>query len=290
MMASSANQEAPFASAHHTGADLQGLCWRSIIAGAIIAASVLLLLLSFGSSIGLAVASPSATWRDTSSVLSLLGGLWLLLTSLVSFSLGGYLAGAFRPTASAAKPHEAEFRDGSHGLAVWALAVLIGAALTFSLARDSGTRSDGALPSATNAQSFLAFELDRLLRSDQKPGATNADSELRAQAARIIFSSLGRTGITPDDRNYLVRAVMTRTGLAQPEAEARVDKAFTDSKAAVSRARRGAVILAFMTAASLLIGAVVAWLAAASGGKHHDDAIIPAFWHRWEVDRLFFIR
>jgi hypothetical protein len=281
MTASSANQD--------TGSNPLGLCWESIVAGAIIAASVSFLLLTFGSSIGLAVASPSATWRDTSSVLALLGGLWLLLTSLASFALGGYLAGAFRRTASAATPQEAEFRDGSHGLAVWALAVLIGAALTLALAREGGTRpNDG--PSAINAQSFLAFELDRLLRSDQKPSTAGADSELRAEAARIIFSGVGRTGITQDDRSYLVRAVMTRTGVTQQEADARVEKAFTDSKTAVSRARRAAVILAFMTGASLLIGAAAAWLAAASGGKHRDDAVIPAFWHRWEIDRLFLIR
>ena len=37
-----------------------------------------------------AVASPSSLWRDTSSVLALLGGLWLLLTALAAFGLGGY--------------------------------------------------------------------------------------------------------------------------------------------------------------------------------------------------------
>jgi hypothetical protein len=72
---------------------------------------------------------------------------------------------------------------------------------------------------------------------------------------------------TAVDRSYLVQAIMMRADLARPEAEARVDKAFADSGAAVLRARRGAVILAFMIGASLMIGAVVAWLAAAAGGK-----------------------
>jgi hypothetical protein len=107
------------------------------------------------------------------------------------------------------------------------------------------------------------------------------DSELRAQASRIIFSGLGRTGVTPDDRDYLVRAVMMQTGLAQPEAEARVDKAFADSKTAISRARRGMVILAFMIGASRMIGGAVAWLTAAAGGKHRDGSITHDFWHRW---------
>src|SRR5467141_4604474 len=137
--------------------------------------------------------------------------------------------------------------------------------------RTISPRPDGAVPNASNAESFLAFELDRLFRSDRTPGATNVnDSELRAQASWIIFSGLGRTGVPPDDRDYLVRTVMMQTGLAQPEAEARVDKAFADSKTAISRARRGMVILAFMIGASRMIGGAVAWLAAAAGGKHRD--------------------
>ena len=56
------------------------LHWSPIFAGAIVAAAVSFVLLSFGAGIGLAVASPSSTWRDTSAALALLGGLWLLLT------------------------------------------------------------------------------------------------------------------------------------------------------------------------------------------------------------------
>jgi hypothetical protein len=292
-MSASLNQEAPSVSATGRGEhpSFSYLSWSSIFAGAIVAAAVSSVLLTFGSTIGLAVVSPSATWRDTSSVLALLGGLWLLLTSLTSFGLGGYLAGMLRPTHDAATPHEVEFRDGLHGLLVWGVAILIGAALTFATPRTTSVRPDGAVPITFNAESFLAFELDRLLRSDRTPGAPNAnDSALRAEAARIIFSSLGHIGVTPDDRGYLTRAVITRTGLAQSEAETRVDKAFSDSKTAISRARRSIVILAFMIAASLMIGAAVAWLAAAAGGKHRDDSITHKFWHRWEVDRLFFIR
>jgi hypothetical protein len=157
--------------------------------------------------------------------------------------------------------------------------------------RTPSPKPDGAVPTASNAESFLAFELDRLLRSDRTVDASDVnDSTLRAQAARIIFSSFGRTGITADDRGYLVRAVMMRTGIAQPEAETRVDKALADSKTAISRTRQSIVILAFMIGASMMVGAAMAWLAAASGGKHRDGSITHDFWHRWEVNRLFFIR
>ena len=97
------------------------LHWTPVIAGAIAAAALWFVLLSFGSSIGLAVASPSSSWRDTSWTLALLGGVWLLLTSLASFGLGGYLAGRLRPSWRSA-PHEIEFRDEIHGLVVWGIA------------------------------------------------------------------------------------------------------------------------------------------------------------------------
>ena len=76
--------------------DSSYLHWTPVLAGAIVAAALSFVLLSFGSAIGLAVASLSSTWRDTSWTLAVLGGLWLLLTSLASFGLGGYLAGRLR--------------------------------------------------------------------------------------------------------------------------------------------------------------------------------------------------
>jgi hypothetical protein len=266
------------------------LHWTPIVAGAIVAAALSFVLLSFGSAIGLAVGSPSSTWRDTSSILVLLGGLWLLLTALASFGLGGYLAGRLRASWSVAAPDEVEFRDGIHGLLVWGLAILIGALLAFAAARAVAGRADLTAPTASTAEPLLAFELDRLFRSDRRPTDSVNDSEIRAQAARIITAGLGHTGMATDDRAYLVRQVAARTGLAQPEAEARVNQAMAQSSDAIGKARHGAVILAFMIAASLMLGAAVAWLAAASGGQHRDGAIAHHFWRRWEVDRMFFIR
>src|SRR5258705_4544567 len=103
-MATLVNQEAPSVAAPGTieHSNFLYLGWTPIVAGAIVAAAVSSVLLTFGSAIGLAVVSPSATWRDTSSGLALLGGLWLLLTSLARFALRGYLAGAIPPSVRAA--------------------------------------------------------------------------------------------------------------------------------------------------------------------------------------------
>ena len=255
------------------------ISWGAVIAGAIAASALTFVLITFGAAIGLAIASPSATWRDTSVALALLSGLWLLLTAIASFALGGYLAGRLRATGESTTADEVELRDGLHGLLVWGLAILIGAALALGLARTAAAPATGNVlaPTASTAEPLLAFELDRLFRADRRPGEA-VEPDVRAQAARIITTSLGHADMAAEDRAYLVRLLMARTGLAQPDAERRVTEVIAQARRAIRRARANAVILAFMAAASLLAGAAVAWFAAGFGGRHRDGEAVPAFW------------
>ena len=266
------------------------LHWSAIVAGTIVAAALFFVLITFGSAIGLAVVSPSSTWRDTSSVLAVLGGLWLLLTSLASFGLGGYLAGRLRAPWSDVSTHEVEFRDGIHGLLVWGLAILVGALLALGTGRSLPVRADLTTPTASNAEALLGLELDHLFRSDRRPADPANDPELRAQAARIITSGLGHSDMSADDRAYLTRLVEARTGLSTGDAQGRLNQAMAQAHDAVAAARRAAVLLGFMIGASLVIGAAAAWLAAASGGQHRDQSATPLFWQRWNVDHMFMIR
>ena len=201
-------------------ADRYYFCWTPAVVGAIIAAALSSVLLSFAAAVGLAVASPSSTWRDTSWVLSLLGGLWLLLTALASFGLGGYVTGRLRVGWASGSVHEVEFRDGIHGIAVWGLAVLISAFLAVAVTR--GARLELTPPTATTAEPLLGFELDKLLRSDSNPLDSDKDQELRAQATRIITSGLGHNSVAPEDRAYLVQLVQMKAGIDRGAAEARV--------------------------------------------------------------------
>jgi hypothetical protein len=80
------------------------------------------------------------------------------------------------------------------------------------------------------------------------------------------------------DRTYLAELVAARTGLAPAEAAKRVDDTIVQLKDATNRARKMAVLLGFMTAATLLLGAAAAWWGASVGGRNRDDNTIwPGF-------------
>ena len=260
------------------GGPLSYLHWGPIIAGAVAASASSFVLISFAAAIGLALLSPSPTWRDTSIALTVLTGLWLLLVALGSFGLGGYIAGRVRST-WATKPDEVEFRDGLHGLLVWALAVVLGAVLSLMTALSYAALGSSTVQRAPQGEpAYLAYEVDRLFRSDRRPNAP--DPELRGEAGRVLMAGAGR-GLGNDERAYLVRLVTARTGLEAPEADRRVGEVLNETRQATRRARAASVIIGFMTAASLALGAAAAWFAAGVGGRHRDQAISPPMRWSW---------
>jgi hypothetical protein len=225
--------------------------------------------MGFASAVGLMVASPSPTWRDTSAWLALLSGFWIIVVAVGSFALGGYLAGRVRSTWKASED-EVEFRDGTHGLIVWALGVMLGALLLAISAQTFAAGSAASPPrDIPGAPSFLAYELDRLFRPD------TAGPELRAEAGRFIMRGLGRTELPNEDRAQLVRITASVSGLPAPDAERRVAQILTDARTAASQARKSAVILGFSLAAGLAAAAAAAWVAAGIGGKHRDEEFSP---------------
>jgi hypothetical protein len=245
--------------------------WGPIIAGGIAAAALALVLHAFALAIGLSVSSAAPTWRDASFALVLLSGLYVVLAALASYGLGGYLAGLMRARASSRE--DADLRDGLHGLLVWALATLltalIGLATAQSLTRLAAP-SGGQAGASTSVggENLIAYDLDRLFRAERRP---NVDLDYpRAEAARILLTTSSHRGMQPDDRAYLVRLTATNTGLAQPDAERRVEEVAVRAKENISRARRSAVILAFSIGAAALLGAAASWFAACAGGRIRD--------------------
>jgi hypothetical protein len=260
--------------------------WGPAVAGALAAASLAFVLHSFAAAIGLAVSSTAPTWRDASMMLQLLSGLYLVIVAIISLGVGGYIAGRMRSPVDASAD-EVEFRDGTHGLLVWAIAMILTVLMTLAAAQ-SLTRL--AAPSGPSAQSVagenvIAFDLDRLFRADKRPA--NADlTYARSEAARILLTTASHRGLQSDDRAYLVRLTAANTGLAAPEAEKRVDTIVTQARDNIRKARRASVILAFMAGAAALLGAVVAWYAACAGGNHRDGTSPFSMTWGWNGPRL----
>jgi len=257
--------------------------WSPIVLGAFAATALSSVLLTFAVTIGLGVTSAAPTWRDASAALAILSGLYLIIQAVLSFGLGGYIAGHARiPAATTAvgtaATEETEHLDGAHGLGAWALAVVMGAILATWIGAATVSRTSPARTSAqaSAAEPLLSYELDRLFRAGRR--APNVDlSAERAEAGRILLTTSSHSGMSAEDRTYLVQQVGALTGLAATDAERRVDSVIASATTAIARSRRSTIILAFSVATAIMLGAVAAWAAACAGGRHRDGEVLPAW-------------
>jgi hypothetical protein len=99
------------------------------------------------------------------------------------------------------------------------------------------------------------------------------------EVARIMMHSVS-DGVSGADRTYLVGLVAARTGVSNAEAEQRVDDFIAAVKQAQDKvradadaARKDAAEVSIYTALALLIGAFIASVAAALGGRLRDEHV-----------------
>jgi hypothetical protein len=195
------------------------------------------------------------------------------VTQWLAAALGGYITGRLRHRWLATHQHEVFFRDTAHGLVTWAvatLAVVLWAGASFTSADDM--RGGGPPMEAA----------DRLFRASpsQSGPMGGRPSDLRAEAmhvaAGLANSPSGENAV--EDRNYLVSLVAANAGIPAEDAQKRVDAFLAQvrdgeirAKAAADEARKAAGEAAIYTALALLIGAFIASVAAAIGGRLRDE-------------------
>ena len=266
--------------------------WGAVFAGAVLAAALSFVFLTFGAAIGLSAASP---WPNSGMSAKFIAGLavfWALVQQIGAFMAGGYVAGRMRSRWQDTPQHEVEFRDGLHGGLVWAVGLVIGAAILMAtagaVARTGAEVAGKAAAVSVSKADPMDLTLDAMLRpSAAQAGPQNAArpaapaaataAELRSEISRIIASSLANGSMSAPDRAYLAQIVAQRTGLPQPEAEKRVNDAFNTAREAADKARRAAVLTGFVTAAGLIIAFGAAWWAALAGGHHRDNSVPARF-------------
>jgi hypothetical protein len=268
------------------------LDWGPVILGALGAAAMSIVLLAFGSALGLSVVSPYPYAGISAKGAAILAAVYLALVMVASFAAGGYIAGRMRTPWRTTDEGESHFRDGAHGFGVWSVGVLLGAALAASgvgavvSAADKATTAIAAAGTAGAASnpalgqlslSPTDYAIDRLLAPAGAPAAPEATpatpggaqpaaaaaaaprtrADLEAPMARALAAGLTTPQLDVRDRTYLARVVSDQTGMPQAEAEKRVDETFAALKAAEQKARDAAD-------AARKAGIIAAFLAAAT--------------------------
>jgi amino acid transporter len=270
--------------------------WGAILGGAFVAAALSTIMTSFGAAIGLSLTSPLPGKGVSVTVMAVTTGLWVLWVGVSSFAAGGYLAGRLRRRAHDASEHESNVRDGAHGAIVWALGTVLlalmlastAAGVTKTAVEAASNTAGGALATlADKAADPLTMATDRLLRGTTAANPAQA-GDPRAELGRILARSAASGTIAPEDKSYVAGIVASRTGISQADAEKRIDDTVTQVKAAADEARMAAekarkygILIAFLTAAALLISGAAAWGAATVGGNHRDEETELSFFGRW---------
>jgi hypothetical protein len=193
---------------------LSAVSWPAIIAGAFVAASVSLVLLTLGTGLGFASIAPWPGHGMSVKTFAVTTAIWLIVMQWISSGVGGYIAGRLRTRWIGTHTHEVFFRDTAHGLVTWAVATV--------------------LVAATLATSLGAVERHEHGAWDASASLHRADAASRADDA---------------------------AGAAQSDAAAPDEES----------ARKAAAEAALYTALSMLVGAFIASVAAALGGRLRDE-------------------
>jgi len=255
-----------------TSSSVSAVAWPAIFAGAVVAASLALILTGLGAGFGLAALSP---WKEGPSAMTfgIAAGIWLIVTQWLSAGLGGYVTGRLRTRWADVHTDETFFRDTAHGLITWALAAVAGAALL--VAAGSSAAGGGARLAAGAAKALPEaardYDADLLLRRDSPETGSSANGDQRGEVLRILARTVTAGGAAEGDRDYLIHIVAARTGLSAAEAQKRVDEISDQVKQAADTARKSAAAFSLFSAFSMLIGAFIAAAAAALGGRQRDE-------------------
>jgi hypothetical protein len=280
--------------------------WGPIFVGTLGALAMLVVLMTFGAGLGLSVVSPQPYAGISAKGLAVLAGVYIALVHVASFAAGGYLAGRMRTPWVTSDTEERNFRDGGYGFAVWALGIVLGAALATSgvagalktavgattavaAAGTAGAASNPAAGQAVLSMQPTDYAVDRLLApapggaapaAGAAPAPQQSRADLTAPIARTFAANMQNPQLNAADRTYLASLVSQRTGMSQADSEKRVDEAFTELKAAeqkardaADKARKASLIAAFLAAATLAIGAAAACAGSALGARHRDERV-----------------
>jgi hypothetical protein len=240
--------------------------WGAVLAGAAVAAAVSLLL--FALATGLDLAALSSTNRATPDAwFTVIAAVALIVAQWIPASLGGYITGRLRTRWIGTHTHEVFFRDSAHGFLTWCVATVfmasgLGSGLASSASHLTGAdRSGGAAAHTAQPSVFTA-----------QPGAFG---QAPLSASVPMHSEL----VVPDGPTLADVLDTDRTHVARPAATLGADPEPGDARRpewdrlawqASDAERRDAAAISILTALSMLVGACIASVSAALGGRMRD--------------------
>ena len=121
--------------------------WPAIFAGAFIASGAMAVLTAFAGGLGLS--SISVDDGDVSTIWLIITALFVIISMVGSYMLGGYITGRMRRPAGQADRNELTVRDGLNGLVVWGIGTVVSAFLAL------GVLSGGAKAVGSVAQTAI---------------------------------------------------------------------------------------------------------------------------------------
>lgn len=257
--------------------------WGTIFAGVMIATAISTILTVFGSALGLSLVSADLSRSSSAMAVAIALALWALWVTISASMAGGYIAGRMTQPVLDSSSDERKVRDGAHGLVVWATGTLLIVFLTTSsLFGAAKTVVSGATSAGSGVASLVSQQADQMgLTLDnvtRASGQAPVTAEERDQASRIFVNALANGKLEQGDRDYLASRLAARANISEPDAQKRIDDAYAKlnqaketAKQAAEKARKLAILAAFLTAAGLLVSAVAAWWAAGMGGAHRDE-------------------
>ena len=249
--------------------------WPALFGGAVVTVAIGLLFAGFGAALGLSAVSPlhgegSAGWA------LIIVGAWILVTTVVAYAAGGYVAGRMRRRIDGATSDEVSARDSMHGAVVWGLGLIfsawMAAGVVSGVSTAVGNVAEGAASAAGTVASAagdavaaagdaaanagdavagsdllsdinpLEIVNQRLLRGTEVRVDENLDLPAGGMA---VLGDILRTGeIDDQDRAYLVDVITENSNLNASQVEQRVDSAVAEVVALREEAQAEAAQLA----------------------------------------------
>lgn len=264
------------------------LDWPAIFGGVVVAVAIGAVFAAFGAGLGLSTVS-FEPGEGSFNVMMVISAVWIVVSLVVSYMAGGYIAGRMRRRAALTSADEVVARDGIAGLIVWGVGVILtvvminGAVMSAMSAAGSvasaagsavgtvaevagqvaGGAAEGAVDGADSATANpMDFVTSTMLRPDQVAATDPAAPEFTSDAAAIIGNVMLTGEATDLERSYLVSAVAAQAGLTPAEAQTRVDAAITSAQ----QARTEAMELAETAEQELVQAAEVARISAVLTG------------------------